>query len=79
MSVVSQKEQIQLCRGPSGGGTCPYGLRAMITFKVGYATDEDTQTGQTVKATCRCGASVSFTVSREAYRRGEWTVDWIDV
>ncbi|HKC13397.1 MAG TPA: hypothetical protein VKI41_15325, partial [Vicinamibacteria bacterium] len=70
MTVLSQEERAQLCPGPSGHGNCPYGLRATITYKAGYATDEKILAGQTVKATCRCGASVSFTVSREAYRRG---------
>jgi hypothetical protein len=80
MTVVSQKEETQVCRGPSGSGRCPYGLSATITYKAGYGTDEETLTGgQTVKATCRCGASVSFTVSRDAFRRGHWTVDWIEV
>ncbi len=75
--MVPYGEETHACPGPSGAGKCPYALKAMITYATGYAPREDALTGPTVKATCRCGASVSFIIPREAYRQGYWTVDWI--
>jgi hypothetical protein len=76
MAAELYEEEVQFCRGPSGGGYCPYRFKARMTRRGEGMADEEGVTRRIVKATCRCGGSVSFSLTREAHRRGDWTIDW---
>ena len=75
---MSHEEETHVCQGPSGSGKCPYGLKAKIRYRAGYLVDEDAFTRRIVRATCRCGGPVMFVITSEAYRQGDWNVEWID-
>jgi len=76
-AVVSHEEETRLCQGPSGCGTCPYGLKAKIRYRAWYGADEDAVTRRLIRETCRCGGFVVFAITGEAHRQGDWSVEWI--